>query len=156
MFLSHFSFYISDKKSAETRKTHSHKLNKIVFNALTDPKIAIIISDMSIKNQVTTSIAHVHVYDSPIIKTIHHTVNIISTEAELFTIRCRLNQAIQLSNIKHIIVITNSIHIAKKIFDSSIYLYQVQTLVIFKKIREFLERSHHNSIDFWDCPSQDR
>ena len=148
MFPSHFLFYLSDKKSAETRKTHLCKLNEIVFNASTDPKIAIVILDMSIKNQVAIFIAHVHIDDSPIIKTIYYAVNITFTEAELFVIRYGLNQAFQLSNIKYIVVITDSIHAVKKIFDLSIHLYQVQTLVISKEIREFFERSHHNSIDF--------
>ena len=148
MFLSCFLFYLSDRKSAETRKTYLHKLDKIIFNTLTDPRMAIIISDVSIKNQVATSIAHIHVHDSPIIKTIHHAVNVTFTEAELFAIRCGLNQAIQLSNIECIVVITYSIHVAKKIFDSLIHPYQVQTLVISKEIREFFKRSHYNSIDF--------
>jgi len=156
MFPSCFSFYLSDKKSAETRKIHLCKLDEIIFNASTDPKTAIIILDVSIKNQITTSIAHVHIHDSPVIKTIYHAVNITSTKAKLFTIRCELNQAIQLSNIECIVVITDSIYAAKKIFDLLIHPYQVQTLVISKEIREFFERSHHNSIDFWDCPSQDR
>jgi len=98
------------------------------------PKTAIIISDTSIKNQVTTSIAHVHTHDFSVIKTIYHAVNIISTEVELFAIRCGLNQAIWLTNIKHIIVITDSIHTAKKIFDSSIHLYQIQSAAISKEI----------------------
>jgi len=156
MFLSCFLFYLSDRKSTETRKTYLHKLDEIISNALTDPKMAIIISDVSIKNQVATSIAHIHVYDSPIIKTIHHAVNVTFTEAELFAIRYGLNQAIQLSNIECIFVITDSIHMAKKIFDSLIHPYQVQTLVISKEIREFFKRSHHNSIDFQNCPSQDK
>ena len=145
MFLSCLLFYLSDRKSAETRKTYLHKLDKIIFNTLTDPRMAIIILDVSIKNQVATSIAHIHVHDFPIIKNIHHAVNVIFTEAELFAIRCGLNQAIQLSNIECIVVITDSIHMAKKIFDSLIHLYQVQTLVISK---EFFKRSHYNYIDF--------
>ena len=72
MFPSCFSFYLSDRKSAETRKIHLHKLDEIIFNASTDPKTAIVILDVSIKNQVTTSIAHVHVHNSPVIKTIYH------------------------------------------------------------------------------------
>jgi len=134
MFLSCFSFYLSNRKSAEAKKIHFLKLDKIIFNASTDPKIAIVILDVSIINQVATSIAHIHVYDFSIIKTIYHTVNVISTEAELFAIRCGLNQSIQLFKIEHIVVITDSIHAAKKIFDSLIHPYQVQTLVILKEI----------------------
>jgi len=51
---------------------------------------------------------------------------------------------------------TNSIHRAKKIFDSSIHLYQIQTSSISKELRKFLIRNHHDSIKFWNCPNQDK
>ena len=125
LFSSHFSFHLSDKKSVETRKTYFCKLNEIVFNASDDSKAAIIISDASIRNDVTISITHIHVYNFPIIKTIHHTINVTFTKAELllFTIRCGLNQASYLANIKCIVIITDSIHVVKKIFNSFIHLY---------------------------------
>ena len=100
MFPSWFSFYPSDRKSVEIQKSHLCKLNKIIFNASNDPKTVIVISDASIKNHVITSIAYVHMYNSPVIKTIHHTINVTSTEVELFIIRCGLIQVIQLTNIK--------------------------------------------------------
>ena len=58
---------------------------------LVDPKTAIIVSDASIKNQVTMSIVHIYVYKTPVVKIIHHAINVTSTEAELFAIRCGLN-----------------------------------------------------------------
>ena len=81
--------------------------------------------DTSIKNQVATFITHIHVYDTPVIKTIHHAINVTSTEAELFVIRCSLNQATQLTSIEYIVVIIDSIYMAKIIFNSFIHLYQV-------------------------------
>jgi len=65
-----------------------------MFNASTDSNSAIIVLDTSIKNNIVTSIAHIHTHNSPIIKTIHHTTNIIPTEAELFTIRYGINQVV--------------------------------------------------------------
>jgi len=82
MFLSYFSFYLSDRKSAENKKIHLCKLNEIIFNASTDSKTVIIILNVSIKNQITTSIAHVHVHDSSVIKTIYHAVNVTSTKCK--------------------------------------------------------------------------
>ena len=58
-----------------------------------------------------------------IAKTIHYVVNEITTKAELFTIRCEINQAVQISHISHIVIITNTIHLVKYIFDSSTHLY---------------------------------
>jgi len=123
LFSSHFSFHLSDRKSAETRKTYFCKLNKIVFNVSDNSKAAIIISDASIKNNITMSITHIYIYNFSIIKIIHYTINVIFTKAELFTIRCSLNEASHLANIKCIVVITDSIHVVKKIFNSSIHPY---------------------------------
>ena len=86
-----FFFYFSNRKYAETRKIYLHKLDEIVFNASADLKTAIVILDTSIKNKVTMSITHIHVHNSLVIKTIHHAINITSTQVELFTIRYRLN-----------------------------------------------------------------
>ena len=91
-----------------------------------DPKTAVVVLDPNIKNQVAMSIAHIHVHKTSVVKTIHHAINITSTEAELFVIRYSLNQTTQLTNIKYIVVITDSIHVARKIFDSSIHPYQIQ------------------------------
>ena len=108
---------------------------------------ALVISDAGIKNNMAISIAHIHVYDKPIIKMIHHTVNATSTEAKLFAIRCSINQAINLPGISKIVVVTNSIHTAKRIFDSLIYSFQTYLASISKELRKFY------SITFWECPS---
>ena len=63
---------------------------------------------------IATLILYIHVQNLSVIRTIYYATNVISTEAEIFAIRYGLNQAIWLSNIECIIVITNSIHIAKK------------------------------------------
>jgi len=45
--------------------------------------MAVVVLDMSIKNQVATLIIHIHIHNNPISKTIHYVINITSTEAEL-------------------------------------------------------------------------
>ena len=49
----------------------------------------------------------------------------MSTEAELFTIRCGINQATNYNDVSKIIAVTNSIHATKKIFDSLPILFKV-------------------------------
>jgi len=88
------------------------------------------------------------------VKTIHHVVNITMTETELFTIRCGINQAIHIINVLCIIVFTDAIHLAKKIFDSSLHSYQVQSITIVQDLRDFFKRNSDNSINFWKCPSK--
>ena len=75
--------------------------------------MVVVVSDASVKNQVATSIAHIYVFNNPIIKTLYHVINITTTEAELFAIGCSINQAIQIMDIHCIIVIMNSIYAAK-------------------------------------------
>ena len=79
--------------------------------------------DVSVKNNTTTSISYIHIHNKPVIKTLHHTMNIMSIETKLFTIRCRINQATISDNISKIIVIMDSIHTTKKIFDSLLYSF---------------------------------
>ena len=134
-------------------KTHLHNLNNITLQASANPQSAIVVSDASIKNQVATLIAHIHIHDNPVIKMIHHAINITTTEAELFTIRCGINQATCLPNISQIIVISDSIYTAKRIFDSLSHPYQLHTSTISSELREFFIRNHNNSIKFWNCSS---
>ena len=101
---------------------------------------------MSIKNHVALSISHIHIYNNPTIKKIHYAINVTSTEAELFAICYGINQAIRLPQ-----VITDSLHAAKKIFNSLIHPYQIHSATISHKLREFFIESNDNHIKFWDC-----
>ena len=53
--------------------------------------MAIIISNVSIKNQVVISIAYIYVYNKYVIKILYYTINATSTGAELSAIKCGLN-----------------------------------------------------------------
>ena len=90
-----FSFHSVNRRSKEGIKVHIFKLNNITFQASTDSKAVVVVSDTSIKNQVATAMTHIYTHDSLVIKTIHHTINITLTEAELFAIRC---ESIKLPN----------------------------------------------------------
>ena len=52
-----------------------------------------------------------------------------------------------------IIIITDSIHAAKKIFNSKSHLYQSHTMAILSKLHHFFKTNQENSIEFWECPS---
>jgi len=71
---------------------------------------ALIVTNISIRNNVATSIAHIYICNRPVFKTLHHTVNITSTEAELFAIRCGINQASNSQGILKIIIVTDLIY----------------------------------------------
>ena len=111
-------FFSSFHSWTQDIKNHLCNLDNITINVFSDPHSSIVISDTSIRNNVTISILHIHSHNKPVIKTIHYVVNITTTEPKLFTIRCSINQAVGISNIKHIVIITNSLHTAKRIFES--------------------------------------
>ena len=95
----------------------------MVLENLSSPSITVIVSDVSIKNNVTISITYIHMFNKLLMKMIHHTVYITSIEAELFTIRYGINQSLSVNKIFKIVVITDSIYVVKKIFDLSVHSY---------------------------------
>ena len=129
LFPDYFSFH---SHSSDIKK-HIEKLDEIVLQASSNPSLTIIMSDSGIKNYVTTSISHIYSFSKPIIKTIHRAINITITKAELFAIQCGINQAVTNFNTNHIVVITDSLHAARRIFDFSVYPYQIHSAVIFQE-----------------------
>ena len=119
-----------------------------------DPHAALVITDASIKNDIATSISHIHLANRPLIKTVHHASFVTSTEAELFAIRCGINQACSIGNVSKIVVVTNSIHTAKKIFDYGSHPFQIHSAAILSELRSFFSSKDSNSIEFWECPSK--
>ena len=53
-----------------------------------------------------------------------------------------------------IIVVTDSIHIAKKIFDPSSHMLQKQAASILSELKEFFNHCSTNTIEFWECLSK--
>ena len=135
-------------------KKHIENLEEIMLRVSSDLFSSIVVSDASIKNQVTAFILHIHSFNKPIVKTLCRAINITIAEAELFAIRGGINQVVANHNIKHLIVITNSLHIARKIFNSSTHLYQIHSAAISLELREFFSKDSQNHIEFWDCPSK--
>jgi len=152
-FSDQFSFNLYSKRKDNNMKLHIQQLDKMTIESSSNLSCALIIMDASVKNDITTSISHTHVHNKPLIKMLHHVVHITSSEVKLFAIRCGINQASNLSDISKIIVVTNFIHVAKRIFDSSTHLFQVHTAAILKELQSFFLHHQDNSIKFWKCSS---
>ena len=125
----------------------------MVIELSSSQSIAIITTDASIKNNITTSISHMHISNQSLIKTLHHAVFVTSLEAKLFTIRCGISQVSSKENVSKIIIITDSIHIAKKIFDPLSHSLQSQSMAILGDLCQFFSKDPNNLIEFWECPS---
>ena len=120
-FSDYFSFNLYNKEKKD--KFHLQQLNNMVIELSNSPSIALVIMDASIKNNIAISISHTYIANKPTIKTLHHVVHVTSTEAELFAIRCGINQTTNCEDISKIIIITDFIHVAKRIFDLLSYPY---------------------------------
>ena len=148
IFPSHFSFHPYIKQKENNLENHANKLNDIAILSLLNHLYALVILDAGIKNNIAMSISHINIYDRPIVKIVHHATNIIITKAELFAIRCDINQAVNLSDILKIIIIIDSIYATRSIFNSSIHPFQVYLAAISKKLRKFFLTNDNNSIKF--------
>jgi len=143
-----FSFHSVNQKDANTRITYHNKLDNIYKNSLISQNTVLIISNTSIKNNITISVLHICREQDIIAKTIHHTINVTSTKAKLFAIKCSINFVTQMQDIAHIVVITDAIPVAKHIFDISIHPYQLHSITISNDLKSFFDRSSSNSISF--------
>ena len=93
LFENFFSFHMVKNNNNNNLKAYYLSLDNIALTSLLDSLIALVVIDTSIKNQVPMSIVHIHYWDCPIMKTIHYAINVMFTEAELFTIKYGINQA---------------------------------------------------------------
>ena len=148
-----FSFHLFSKWVSHNIKPCIQELDKIAIELSDNLSTALIITDASVKNNITTSIAHIHVWDKPIMKTLHYALNVTSTKAKLVAIRCSIDQATSIDNISKIIVVKDLIHAAKKIFDPFSHPFQKYVISILKELRSFFYHHPENHIKFWECPS---
>jgi len=153
-FSNRFSFNLVNKKEKNQNKTRDQELDDMVLRCSSEPNTALVITDASIKNDIATSILHIHSANCPLIKTVHHASFVTSMEAELFAIRCGINQACSINNVSKIVIVTDSIHAAKKIFDCRSHPYQIHSAAILSELHTFFSSNESNSIEFWECPSK--
>ena len=152
-FPSCFSFYQANHRDNKYREAYLCKLDEIFQITLMDSNSIVVISDTNIKNNVAISILHIHSSYNSIKKIIHHAINITSTETKLFAIKYKINQTVQIPEASHIVVITDTIHLVRCIFDSTTHCYQIQLIVIALDLKIFFNKHTQNLINFWNCPS---
>jgi len=151
-----FSFHLFSKSSDRLFKSWIQQLDNIAIKSSNTLLTVLVVTDASVKNNVASSIMHIYVHNKPIVKTLHHAINVTSTEAEFFAIRCSINQVSYLQDISKIIVVTDSIYMAKKIFDPLSHPLQKQMALILNDLRDFFNYHHENMIEFWKCLSKSK
>jgi len=81
-------------------------------------------------------------------------MNVTTEEAELFAIRSGISRALEIPNINHIVVFTDSLHSAKCAIYPSLYHTQSQMVALSASLRKFFKASPYNRIEFWDSPEK--
>ena len=77
----------------------------------------------------------------------------IALDTELFAIRLGVAKATSF-DVKHIILITDSLSAARRAVDTSVHSGQAHSLSVVHALREFFTQHPDTSINFWDCPSK--
>jgi len=154
-FPSRFSFYSPLSSSNEDLYHHLQNLDQAFRSSQTVPHNIAIIADGGIKkSQVATVVAHIWSENSIVQRLQANSINITSIEAELMAIRLGLIPAMEEENIHNIIIITNSIAAAKKVFESKTDSLQNMFILVTLAIDSFFRKDGRNKIQFWFCPSK--
>jgi len=66
IFSSYFLFHLSFNQSKKNIESHIHLLDEITLKFSSDPTIALVISDVNIKNNVAAFISHIHIHNKPV------------------------------------------------------------------------------------------
>ena len=92
IFPDQVSFNLANK--AKSDKLHFQQVDDMMLHSSSLPHMAIVVTDTSVKNNIATSVSHIHIHNHPLIKMVHHAAFITSTEAELFAMRCSISQVL--------------------------------------------------------------
>jgi len=154
-FPSRFSFHSPSSSSNEDLYHHPQNLNQAFRSSQTALHNIAIIADGGIKkSQVATTVAHIWSENSIVQRLQANSINITSIEAELMAICLGLIPAMEEENVHNIIVITDSIAAAKKVFESKTNPLQNMFILVTAVIDFFFRKDDRNKIQFWFCPSK--
>jgi len=154
-FPSRFSFHSPLSSSDEDLYHHLQNLDQAFRSSQTALHNIAIVADRGIKkSQVATAVAHIWSENSIIQCLQANLINVTSIEAELMAIHLGLIPAMEEENIHNIIVITDSIAAAKKVFESKTDPLQNIFIPVTLAIDFFFRKDGRNKIEFWFCPSK--
>ena len=77
-FSDHFSFHSFSKYNNYLFKDHIQKLNNLAIELSDTPSNALVVTNASVKNNIATSIVHIHVYNKLIVKMLHYKIVMIN------------------------------------------------------------------------------
>jgi len=149
-------FYPCDRSNESFRTSHLRALDWLHHETSSDPSTLVVVTDASIispRNMQAVSTAHFWRLGVQVSLSKAPAGQATVLDAELFAIRLGVAKATSF-NIKHIILITDSLSAARRAVDASVHLDQAHSLSVVYALREFLTQHPDTSIDFWDCLSK--
>jgi len=154
-FSSRYSFHSPPSSSDKDLFHHLQNLNQAFRSSQISPHNVTIVADRGIKKlQVATAVAYIWTDNSIIQHLQANSINVTSIEAELMAICLGLIPAMEEENVHNIIVITDSIAAAKKVFKSKTDPLQNMFILLTSAIDSFFRKDGRNKIQFWFCPSK--
>ena len=132
-FPDYVSFHPCDRSNGRTRKLQFDALDCLCHEASSDPSTLVVATNASVippRNMQAVSVAHFW-----------------SLDAELFAIRLGVVKATSF-DVKHIVIITDSLTAARRAVDASVHLGQAHSLAIVQALRGFFTNHSDHSIHF--------
>jgi len=136
-FPDHVSFYPCDCSNGHTRKLQFDALDRLCHEASSDPSTLVVATDASVipsRNMQAVLVAHFWRLGEQMSSSKAPTGQATALDAELFAIR--LVKATSF-DVKHIVIITDSLTAARRVVDASIYSGQAHSLAIVQALRGF-------------------
>jgi len=144
------------KEEAQMEKALVEYNDQLCHEASSDPSTLVVVTDASVippRNMQAVSAAHFWRLGVQVLSSKAPARRATALDAELFAIRLGVAKATSF-DIKHIILITDSLSAARRAVDALVHSGQAHSLFIVRALRKFFTQHPDISINFWDCLSK--
>ena len=149
------SFHPCNHLQESFYKAHLEALDRLCYRASSDPSTLVVVTDTSVippRNMQAVSAVHFWRLGEQVLSSKVLAGRTTALDAELFAIRLGVAKTVSF-DIKHIILTTDSLSVARRAVDPSVHSGQAHSLAVVCALRGFFTGQPDYSIDFWDCPS---
>jgi len=155
-FSDYVSFYPCDCSNGPTCKPQFNALDRLCHEASSDSSTLVVATNASVippRNMQAVSVAYFWRLGEQVLLSKAPTGQAIALDAELFAIQLGIVKATSF-DVKHIVIITDSLTAARRAVDTSVHSGQAHFLAIVQALRSFFTNHPDRSIHFWNCPSK--
>ena len=150
-----FSFHVANREKPTSLHKYFQALDFIIHDSSSNFYSTVIIANASIKNNITSSVLHIISNCRNLSKKVHHIVNVTTTEAELFSIRCSITQAYQIFDLmptRSLLLLISFIWPNKYLTHQQFFPNPINKSG--PKPQGFCNRDLSNTVKFWECSNK--